>query len=185
MPLRSDDWGASRLYLFIRPPLDVLDTVAHLPLPALRKPVLRARRHLTLLDLTMPSVPRDGMIAGSIRLIGAHLAGAFHVALDQAVVRADRVLLAASRQPEEMRRCQRRLLDAYRNHGHDLPAREAAPHAHMTLAYDGSGIEPGMRPIDPISWRVAAVELVLSHRGETRHETLAAWPLPEPACIAA
>jgi 2'-5' RNA ligase len=125
------------------------------------------------------------MIAGSIRLIGLHRPDAFHVALDQAVVRKDRVLLAASRQPEGMRRCQRRLLEAYRAHGLELPVREAAPHAHLTLGYDGSGMEPGMRPIDPISWRVTHMELVLSHRGETRHETLAAWPLPETAAAIA
>jgi RNA 2',3'-cyclic 3'-phosphodiesterase len=181
MTLRSDDWGNSRLYLFARPPADVLSAIEAVADPPVRKPVTRERRHLTLLNLSAPGLPRDGMIAGSMRLIESHLPAPFRVVLDQLVTRADRALLGASHQPEGVRRCQRRLLDAFRAQGLDLPANQVAPSTHLTLGYDCPDGEPGMRPIDPISWQVTRIDLVLSHQGQTRHETLATWALPDQA----
>lgn len=50
---------------------------------------------------------------------------------------------------------------------------------HLTLAYDGQPVD--RIDIEPIRWTVAAFELVRSHVGEGRHETMARWALPDGA----
>lgn len=53
-------------------------------------------------------------------------------------------------------------------------ARSATP--HLTLLYDRK-LSIVEHPIEPIGWHAAGFALVRSHVGQSRHETLGAWPL--------
>ena len=53
-------------------------------------------------------------------------------------------------------------------------SRSATP--HMTLLYDRRH-NIAEQEIDPIGWHASEFVLVRSHVGQSRHETLAAWPL--------
>jgi 2'-5' RNA ligase len=64
------------------------------------------------------------------------------------------------------------LADAQQSVG--LMSSRAMSQAHLTLGY-GDGLPGGSLSIEPMRFRVAAVDLVASHVGESRHTHLDRW----------
>jgi len=57
-----------------------------------------------------------------------------------------------------------------------LVAARGMSEAHLTLGY-GDGLPAERRPVEPLGFRVEAVELVVSHVGRSEHDRIGFWPL--------
>jgi 2'-5' RNA ligase len=66
------------------------------------------------------------------------------------------------------------LADAQKSVG--LTSSRAMSQAHLTLGY-GDGLPDGSLPVEPMRFRVGAVDLVASHVGESKHTHLGRWRL--------
>lgn len=135
------------------------------------------RRHITILKLGVASVSLEGVVDLARAVMSTCTPDAFHVAFDQLIVIEERAMLKASLPLAGVERCQAGLRDALRTRHLDLP-RLAAPRPHVTLGYHCR--DPvGVLPIDPVSWRVDELALVVSVYGQHRHAHLGRWRLPD------
>jgi len=167
----------SHFFLATLPPPDVRqaieDTVALAR--SLWRRVDDDRLHVTLLGLGASSARPEAMIREWIRAIDAAPPEAFHIVVDQLIVRPERVLVKGSEPLLGVLRCQTHLREvlagaAMRRAGAPLPV------AHITLAYACSA-RPGAVPILPVSWRATEVVLIQSLVGHRTHRHLARWIL--------
>lgn len=177
-----------RLYLFapLTAPVNRFINLSEDLAPAWKTQRLVAmpRRHVTILDLSVADMPLAQSIRAARRIVADGLPQAFRMNIDELVVTRERALLMPSEPVRGALRCQSDLLHAATRRGFALPGARVAPRPHVTLGYDyADDIAPTR--IDGISWQVEELRLVLSHHGDTLHEELDRWHLPERRALAA
>jgi 2'-5' RNA ligase len=134
------------------------------------------RRHISLFGFGPPS---DAVVDRIDRAMEMTKPGSrpFAVIFEQLVIGARQSLLlpAHGETLEGLDRYSDDCLAAFAAQGLHL-TKGSSSKPHVTLSYKG-GVDGGTKPLDPISWRVQDVTLIISHRPHHRYTFVRRWPL--------
>jgi 2'-5' RNA ligase len=133
------------------------------------------RRHLSLIGF---GEPRDTIIEQIDRAIASAKPRLrpFGVVFEQLVISARQSLLLPGHgeRIQGLERFDDTCLAAFGVQGLQL-SKDRSSRPHVTLGYDG--VDGGTKSIDPVSWQVRDVSLIVSHQGEHRYTFLERFAL--------